>query len=258
MYKKQLNKFLAFTVAELLITMFILGIIAAIMLPAIRKVSPDNNMILFKKSFKEASSIMVNLINDRKLYPEIDGFTYGNEEINFGVVTAGKVVSVNGVNYRGANKFCMAFASKVNIIGDTANGCIVELPNDKALETPSFSTTDNCDWYIQGWEPKVSYSYVKNSSNVNTNEIKKDILNPSTTILVDINGNKGPNCRASSYKDANDKTPLDVDFDVNTAEIKDNDCKKPDRFTLIVRYDGKIMFDGEVEQGYLMKAALTK
>lgn len=255
MHKKQIS---GFTVVELLTVMVVLGVVCSATMSLMKNISLNNNGMLFKKAFKNSSSIIEALINDKKFYPEADGFTYGNPEINFGVKTAGKIVNINGTNYSGKNKFCMAFASKANIIGDVLAGCTTTLPANNSSGTPSFTASDNSDWYFQNWEPSVNYSYIDNPTSATTGQIKKDVLNPTTIVLVDINGNKAPNCRAISYKDAKGNNPLSADFDITTAKVKDRGCKKPDRFHFTVRYDGRISFDGEVEQGYLMKSKLKK
>lgn len=58
----------AFTLAETLITIMIIGILMALMLRTINRVNPDKDKILFLKSYHAAETAVTNIINDSTKY----------------------------------------------------------------------------------------------------------------------------------------------------------------------------------------------
>ena len=62
------NKLKAFTLAETLITILIIGILMAIMLRTISRVNPDKDKILFLKSYHAVESAISSIINDGTKY----------------------------------------------------------------------------------------------------------------------------------------------------------------------------------------------
>lgn len=91
------------------------------------------------------------------------------------------------------NKFCYYFIDSLNTIEDDYSNCKAK-------------SSDGIDWAIS------NVNFALDGSGKPT-----DTYN--TTITVDVNGNKAPNC---SYSGA---------------------CKSPDRFSVKVRYDGKIKLE---------------
>ena len=111
----------AFTLAEILISMLILGIIVASTVPVILHMSPNKNAIMMKKAYYTTESVVHSLINDQNYYPE---------KINDdGTTTVGfdntDPVTVNGTNItaKNDNKLPCLFASKLNIREDLAKIC---------------------------------------------------------------------------------------------------------------------------------------
>lgn len=232
-----------YTMSEVMLMLALIAVIAAILLPLINSNLPNKNKMLYKKSYHEAERVIADLINDSRFYPDEEGFAYGNDyEMNGSNVSA-KGVIVDGVEYVGANKFCMAFVSKVSILGSIKEGCTTTFDS-----TPSFTTTNGTDWYIQNWAPKLKV----------TGDNKVVSENPVTIILIDTNGDDRPNCRASSYRDSLDNAPKSKYFNPDTAKVVDDKCKKPDRFQFNVAYNGRITVSGEVEQGYLKNTKINK
>ena len=58
-----------FTLAEVLITMGIVGIVAAIALPSLNKAIPDSNKAKVLKAYNTITNINQKLLNDPRLYP---------------------------------------------------------------------------------------------------------------------------------------------------------------------------------------------
>lgn len=153
----------AFTLAEVMITMAVLGVLASVLLPAVSKVRPNENKALFKKAYYVAERMVGELVNDDELYPIGEGTIDGLNNVN--------EVTYNGTKYSGSDKFCKLFAAKVNTINDNVN-CVGGSATPTNSNVPSFITTDGIYWYM----PITAFEADK-------------------SITVDVNGDKKPNCK---------------------------------------------------------------
>lgn len=210
-----------FTLAEVMVVLGILGILAAFLVPAIFQTAPDNNKVMFKKAYYTLEQAISKMINDDNSYPsEVSGIERG---FNYTGVKA------NNTN----NKFCYYLADELNTVE------AVTCPTNDASPVTNgyFTTTDGVAWTI---------FYPTNGNDTTGYDIQFPMsLVPATTlyatkIIVDVNGiSKGTNCStdsaAASYKfGAGEGTALTL-CPVTT------DCSsKPDRFIIGVRYDGKL------------------
>lgn len=61
-----------FTLAEVLITMGLVGIVAAIALPSLNKAIPDSNKAKVLKAYNTITNINQKLLNDPRLYPGVE------------------------------------------------------------------------------------------------------------------------------------------------------------------------------------------
>lgn len=156
----------AFTLAEVMITMAILGILASVLLPAVSKVRPNENKALFKKAYYVAERVVGELINDDNLYPVMEGTTVGLDNLD--------EVQYISKKYSDTDKFCKLFAAKVNTINDTVN-CVAGSATPTDSNVPSFITSDGIMWYMPITDFKADKS-----------------------ITVDVNGEKRPNCSFST------------------------------------------------------------
>lgn len=160
-----------YTLAEVLVVMALLGILAAILLPAVSNVRPDRNKMMFKKAYHIAERIVYELVNDDNLYPSKEGKYYGLDNL--------EQVNDNGVAMPADSlKFCSLFVRRLNTVDDiiTCTSTTAKAATNGTHATPTTTTTDGIDWYV----PQSTFI----SSG-----------NPTTaTIYVDINGEKGPNC----------------------------------------------------------------
>ena len=208
----------AFTMAELLVTMSIIGVIAAITIPIIRGINPNNEMMMFKKTYFTASRTINELINDEDYYPEADtparsGFSH--------VLLAGEGLpeaTYNGRQYSGASKFCGLFASKLNISGDFNPD--VNCNARRNLDAGgNFETTDGVRWSM----PVGNFG-------------------GSELILVDVNGNKPNNCGEAPVFGGN----------VCAGGVA------PDRFAIRVFRDGRMEVPSEVARRYLTSQNTNK
>lgn len=116
-----------FTLEEVMIALVMVGILSVLMLTAIRKVTPDNNKILFKKAYSIAERTIAELVNDETLYP------YDTTRIGF--LNTDTITTPTGITAGGATKMCRLFVSKVNTITEATTG-----------GTCTFETTDGITW----------------------------------------------------------------------------------------------------------------
>lgn len=199
------NKITAFSLGEVLVTLAIVGVIAALILPTIKQMQPDRQKMLFKKAYTNVERVVTEIINDDYLYPEATGY------VGLDNTTS---VTLNDTSYGGSNKFCKLFALKLNNINsdDDDINCPYGALSDGSAGTPSFTTNDGIEFYI----PNTTFA-------------------TDTTISVDVNGEKAPNCKYSA-----------------------SSCSTPDRFEIIVSADGGIEVEGDLEKSFLKSTSVTK
>lgn len=185
-----------FTLAEVMITLAILGVLASIAIPAVLNTAPSTNIVLFKKAYATLEKNVGELANDDVNYPATP----------MGVTNTGRTVSpgfsqdANGVNGipAGNNKFCYLLSQRLNTV-DTPN-CTMTVPT--GLSTPAFTTTDGMSWYFL--VGSLTGNYPLNDS------VYSDII-------VDVNGTKGPNCGAwpalCTNNSVSDRYQIGVRFD---------------------------------------------
>lgn len=184
-----------FTLPEVIITLCVLGVIAAVLVPTITKNRPDENKIMLKKAYSTVEQTISELINDDVNYPATELALNSN-----GVMTQ------RGFNYKtphanipaNTEKFCYLFTQKLNTIG------VAACDDDGLLGT--FETSDGLRWWMKGDFPMTP--------------------TPDYGIIVDVNGDKGPNCEFYDADTCAASHPNDVDT-----------------FTIFVRYDGKLSVD---------------
>jgi len=145
-----------FTLAEVMVTLVIMGVLAAILVPAVMNVSPDSNKVLLKKAYSTTEKVVSELINDDSNYPvDQTGTTTDTSQtvpLGFTYTTAGGTTIPVG-----DNKFCFLFSENLNTVGavdcnptggmsfTTADG-MVWTPTATAfiltLDATSYLTTD--------------------------------------------------------------------------------------------------------------------
>lgn len=198
-----MKKLKGFTLTELMVAMGVIGILVAVVTPAIMKTRPNKNKMMIKKSFYTAEQIVSTLINDERLYPDMKeicdrgavegedptkvycafGFDYDNS------------VRYEGETYAGNTKFADLFASRLNVKTEDETNHI-------------YYTTDGIKWDLSGtvgaWT-KGQDTPGKFGDQTNAAGIGR--------ITVDVNGDEAPNCRESNENCSAD------DFDQYVIEI---------------------------------------
>ena len=174
-----IKKINAFTLAEVMVTLAVFGILAALLLPAIANVRPNKSKAMFKKAYYVAERMVFELVNDEDFYPT------AGDTVGFANTV---MASYLGQTYGGEaeadakKKFCMLFARKVNTTNDAVN-CIAANSTPTGggtYKAPSLMTTDGVAWYLP-------ISKFENTE----------------TLYVDVNNVKTPNCayNAATCKD---------------------------------------------------------
>lgn len=198
-----MKKLKGFTLTELMVAMGVIGILVAVVTPAIMKTRPNKNKMMIKKSFYTAEQIVSTLINDERLYPDMKeicdrgvvegedptkvycafGFDYDNS------------VRYEGETYAGNTKFADLFASRLNVKTEDETNHI-------------YYTTDGIKWDLSqtvGAWTKGQDTPGKFGNQTNAAGVGK--------ITVDVNGDEAPNCRESNENCSAD------DFDQYVIEI---------------------------------------
>lgn len=110
-----------FSLAEALMTMVVLGIILAFVLPSITSTKPSESKLLYKKTFFTISEAMMAVINNPDLYDttqyDVLKYPVDAEEENFCQYLAGYLNTVGNVNCESDNYGSFTLANGVYISG---------------------------------------------------------------------------------------------------------------------------------------------
>lgn len=222
----------AFTLAELMVVLTVIGVIVAILTPTIVKLKPNESKIMLKKAYYVTERVVNELINDETFYSDEDDDAPGF--VNEGNVT------LYGATVNGNTKFCQLFASKVNTSGtvycDSTHSTVTS--GSTNLSSGNFTTNDGITWFIPTAHNAGS-GYTTLFTNPNATPAPTSSIGVTNDIVVDING-------TSTY--STDVSPNCV-YNAST-------CTNPDQFTITVQYDGKIKVTGTKEIEYLKDTAL--
>lgn len=198
-----MKKLKGFTLTELMVAMGVIGILVAVVTPAIMKTRPNKNKMMIKKSFYTAEQIVSTLINDERLYPDMKEICYrgvveGEDPTKvycaFGF-DYDNSVRYEGETYAGNTKFADLFASRLNVKTEDETNHI-------------YYTTDGIKWDLSqtvGAWTKGQDTPGKFGDQTNAAGVGK--------ITVDVNGDEAPNCRESNENCSAD------DFDQYVIEI---------------------------------------
>lgn len=177
-----------FTLAETLLTLGIIGIVAALVLPMANSLRPDQTKIMYLKAFDSTSQAMRVLAANTRLFPIFNNAGTNCENypfLNTDIPNDPKYNNTNPQLYRGQLKLCSLFAESLGVEAQNAN-CNAMPYNEASLSleefdeffnmTQTFTTPNGMQWL---------YSPVE--FHTNGNRFRDDVY-------VDINGNDSPNC----------------------------------------------------------------
>ena len=156
----------AFTIAELLITLGILGIIAAIAAPMLSNLRPDSNKILYLKAYDALVKDVKKMAEDRSIYPAKFAYNKTFYDVSrYPLLNVKKSKNPSFKSYSGENKFG-------NILKDIMGG---------SGTYQKFTTKNGYEWTVENAMP----SGLGN---------KTGEIGFSAKVTVDINGpDEGPN-----------------------------------------------------------------
>lgn len=109
-----------FTLAEMLVALAVIGVIAALTIPIITNTNSKNLKTLYKSVYTNAQIVINELINDISLYP------------------SGELSN---------NTFCANFFSKVNTINYSSENCSNTFSPDTVPDFPNAVTSNGMRWY---------------------------------------------------------------------------------------------------------------
>ena len=118
----------AFTLSEALVTLAIIGVLAAILIPVINNVRPDKDKIAYKKALYSLQSAVSSAMDSTEYTMAANSAAYWKEA--------------------SAGDFCRAIADSLNIAGT------VDCTGPSSYDHPNFITTDG----IRYWNLEGSFS----------------------------------------------------------------------------------------------------
>lgn len=191
-----------FTLSEVMIAVGLLGVLSAMLIPTITKITPSTSKVMFKKAYATLEKDVSSMINDDTNYPTdqtgttTDTSTVVLKGFNDTSLPTGSTVPA------GNNKFCYLFTQNLNLV--TAVNCAVGTQW-------VFTSADGIVWTL------TSNGFGLNATDFTT-----------TYVTVDVNGAKSPNCSEDALASP-----------VVSACVAPN-LGKADTFRIGIRYDGKL------------------
>ena len=204
----------AFTLAEILIALGIIGVVASLVTPAVVRLRPDNNKITYLKIYDTLSDSIRRLSSNNILFPACQDNIYCQKHplIN----TSGRAMRNGYIIPEGNTKFCRLLAEEITTYRqDTIEAACSNMEgyvySDDSFLERSMHTRRNQDYIIT------------------TSLTKGAQIEYQTDIYFDINGDKEPNC------------------------IYSEECREPDRFKLMVAADGTVIPADAAGQRYIIE-----
>lgn len=254
MKNKNYDKKTAFTLAEVLITIAVIGAIAALTMPLMQNAIPNKYEAMHKKADYALEHTVSDIVNDDYLYGAqkesvqdpanpaqyITTTTYGLKNTYR--------VTVNGRNYQGDTKFCELFASRFNLYPGSNVNCNDNSPGfSQDGRTPTFISADGIQWLITKNDFSDSGIVIafKVSAENDANQTKcGNISNGFATMPVGEN-------RTTNYVSNKLGTDLGIRYansrtgsNKNRSMItSNNSCTKPDIFIYALTPEGKLIKD---------------
>lgn len=171
-----MKKQFGFTLSEILLATGILGILIAMITPAIVKISPSVDKAMVRRTYYTITTNVSDMINNSLLYQRFNNTTSepyeGFDDQNS--------VTFKGKTFSGNTKFVDLFINHMNIKGSVSTAS----SNCSALGSSSCKTvytTNGSKW---------SFAYYSAGNTF------------ASKILIDTNGDKAPNCYVGKSGDA--------------------------------------------------------
>ena len=200
-----------FTIAELLLTIGIIGVLLVLLIRSTILVQPNQEQIMLKKAYHELSRIIYELINDDDVYPEIgDRAKLGQYLANTNAYT------YKGESYQGESKFCELAGTKLYL----QSSRICNSEHEKLNNNGHYTTHDGIVWSF----PITTFTQHQLDQDGNETE---EIIEATGTVYIDVDGeDKGDNCFENIANDA--------------SLVQCSENQTPDRFKFILHSDGRL------------------
>ncbi len=236
----------AFTLAEIMIVLTIIGVITAILLPIAFQSAPDENVMKFKKGNNTLGNVIRELVNSDNYY--LDG--------NLGIRANGNYV--DGTHDGDYTYFCQSFADLLNVkdLNCKETGAVYEesfyqvgasvkedLDNlcKKATTGSEIITSDNITYFQVNPKMPFGVKWVDASEELKTNCQNPDFYsshtdNCETTLLF-----------AASNSSVNDDNGFGAVYKIFCMDVDGID-KGEDPFGYGIRADGKIIMGARADE----------
>lgn len=183
--KFKINKRSALSLGEALITLGIIGLVAAITIPSLRVIIPDKNETLTKKGNYILEHTLSDVINNEDYYPvkkEIIVKAEGEDETKktFGLRNTDRAV---GTNCEGTSKFCCLMAKNLKLYPGTSADCTA----DKEY---NFKTADGIEWkmpisgFTSGEAQEIRFRTLDRGASKNCYKVKQNNTCEKPNILL--------------------------------------------------------------------------
>ena len=229
-----------FTMPELIITLAIVGVAAAVAAPVIGNLMPDKNKLKAIECYNLVNAATEEFLSDEGIYYAPDWWTYHNFN-NDGSINYENPLA-NPVNLSDGYPDCEALM------------CWNEPPKRVPYVKPDLKEEKKYPGLLftkYGLENLTSDSYTQGRSSDGTIwEISAvDILNSAGTVVQDYNG-AGEKVDLKGYKIEFDVNPSNNNSD--TSCFYSENCKSPDKFRIYVNHEGNIFAGDPMMEAYLL------
>ena len=207
-----------FTLAEILVTLTIIGIVAALIVPAISNLRPDKNKTAYLQVYDTISQTVKSLASNSRLYPVCNNPNV-EDNVNcsqYPLLNTSRPLDnqYNNAIYQGDRKLCSLMALSLGVAEDDIN-C-----SDTAY---AFNVTDYTDGFA-------------NESFVTKNGMRWRIVPQIATYT----NNFEARFQNDIYVDI-DPSNNDIEGEDRSCIFDEENCTQPDIFKFMVGADGKVV-----------------
>ena len=201
-----------YTLAEVLITQGIIGILAAIMIPLANKFRPDTTNVAYLTTYDSLVTALNGIVNNENIYPTVSGGRNYSQKPLLNT----SATEIDGTQIAaGANKLCRILNETLRSEANNIDFKINNACSDNYIDANFNATTDFSRDFT-----------AKNGTQFKVGRVFHTYY--ETDIYIDINGYEGNNCI----------------YDAET-------CPNPDRFKFFVGANGKIVPADPMGKHYL-------